>query len=140
MRSQTPIPQGKYRPALRNGNAIYTAGMTPRRNGVLVMTGQVGPDTPLETLAPAVAQAAQNALAAAQGALEAGERLLGLLSLTVYVNAPAGFQGHSRVADLASQWFYEQLGEGAICPRTAVGISSLPGDAPVELQTIFLWG
>ena len=41
MRSQTPIPQGKYRPALRNGNAIYTAGMTPRRNGVLVMTGQV---------------------------------------------------------------------------------------------------
>ena len=83
MRSQTPIPQGKYRPALRNGNAIYTAGMTPRRNGVLVMTGQVGPDTPLETLAPAVAQAAQNALAAAQGALEAGERLLGLLRLTV---------------------------------------------------------
>lgn len=55
MRSQTPIPQGKYRPALRNGNAIYTAGMTPRRNGVLVLTGQVGPDTPLETLAPAVA-------------------------------------------------------------------------------------
>ena len=140
MRSQTPIPQGKYRPALRNGSAIYTAGMTPRRNGVLVMTGQVGPDTPLETLAPAVAQAAQNALAAAQGALEAGERLLGLLSLTVYVNAPAGFQGHSRVADLASQWFYEQLGEGGICPRTAVGVSSLPGDAPVELQTIFLCG
>ena len=132
MRSQTPIPQGKYRPALRNGNAIYTAGMTPRRNGVLVLTGQVGPDTPLETLAPAVAQAAQNALAAAQGAQEAGERLLGLLSLTVYVNA--------RVADLASQWFYEQLGEGGICPRTAVGVSSLPGDAPVELQTIFLWG
>ena len=87
-----------------------------------------------------MAQAAQNALAAAQGALEAGERLLGLLSLTVYVNAPAGFQGHSRVADLASQWFYEQLGEGAICPRTAVGVSSLPGDAPVELQTIFLCG
>ena len=72
MRSQTPIPQGKYRPALRNGNAIYTAGMTPRRNGVLVMTGQVGPDTPLETLAPAVAQAAQNALAAARAPWKPG--------------------------------------------------------------------
>ena len=58
----------------------------------------------------------------------------------IFVNAPAGFQGHSRVADLASQWFYEQLGEGGICPRTAVGVSSLPGDAPVELQTIFLCG
>ena len=31
--SQNPIPQGNYKPAVRYGNLIYTAGMTPRRTG-----------------------------------------------------------------------------------------------------------
>ena len=36
-----PIPQGKYVPATRFGNLIFTAGMTPRNNGVLIRTGKV---------------------------------------------------------------------------------------------------
>ena len=36
-----PIPQGKYIPATRFGNMIFTAGMTPRNNGVLIRTGKV---------------------------------------------------------------------------------------------------
>ena len=36
-----PIPQGKYVPATRFGNLIFTAGMTPRNNGVLIKTGKV---------------------------------------------------------------------------------------------------
>ena len=27
--SQNPIPQGKYKPAVRHGGLIFTAGMTP---------------------------------------------------------------------------------------------------------------
>ena len=36
-----PIPQGKYVAATRFGNLIFTAGMTPRNNGVLIRTGKV---------------------------------------------------------------------------------------------------
>lgn len=32
-REANPIPQGKYVPATRFGNMIFTAGMTPRNNG-----------------------------------------------------------------------------------------------------------
>ena len=35
------IPQGKYIPASRAGKLIYTAGMTPRVNGQLIMVGPV---------------------------------------------------------------------------------------------------
>lgn len=31
--SKNPIPQGKYKPAVRYGNLIFTAGMTPGRTG-----------------------------------------------------------------------------------------------------------
>ena len=37
-----PIPQGKYVPATRFGNFIFTAGMTSRKNGVLMKPGKVG--------------------------------------------------------------------------------------------------
>ena len=47
--SKNPIPQGKYKPAVRYGNLIYTAGMTPRKDGVLIYSGKVRADEPLET-------------------------------------------------------------------------------------------
>ena len=36
-----PVPQGKYVPATRSGNLIFTAGMTPRNNGILIREGKV---------------------------------------------------------------------------------------------------
>ena len=39
--SKNPIPQGKYVPATRGGQMIFTAGMTPRNNGVLIFSGKV---------------------------------------------------------------------------------------------------
>lgn len=32
-----PIPQGKYLPASRSGNLVFSAGMTPRNKGVLIL-------------------------------------------------------------------------------------------------------
>lgn len=47
--NQNPIPQGKYVPATRGGCMIFTAGMTPRSNGVLIFSGKVKAEEPLET-------------------------------------------------------------------------------------------
>ena len=33
--SKDPVPQGMYKPAVRFGDIIITAGMTPRRDGVM---------------------------------------------------------------------------------------------------------
>ena len=61
-----PIPQGKYVPAARSGRLIATAGMTPRKEGVLIMQGKVQATVSLETYREAVVQAAANALTAAR--------------------------------------------------------------------------
>ena len=134
--SQNPIPQGNYRPAVRYGDLIFTAGMTPRKDGILIQTGQVSPDRPLEDYRQAVLQAAANALTAARNLLEEREHIVQILSLTVYVNASPGFTAHPKVGDLASGWLYDQLGEAGVGARAAVGVASLPGDAPVEIQLV----
>ena len=134
--SQNPIPQGKYKPAVRYGNLIYTAGMTPRKDGVLLMSGKISPDRPLDDYREAVIQATSNALTAARNTLTEGERIGQILSLTVYLNAAPDYTTHAKVADIASQWLYEQLGDAGIGARAAVGLATLPGDAPVEVQLV----
>ena len=134
--NDTPRPQGLYRPAKRAGSLIFTAGLTPRQDGVLILTGQVDPEKPLDFYRDAARQAAKNAVAAASSALKEGESLGEVLSMTVIVNAPAGYTLHTKIADFASEYLVEALGDRGVGARTAVGASSLPGDAPLEINLV----
>jgi len=110
--------------------------MTSRKNGLLISSGKIKRDKPLETYREAVCQAASNALVAAQNKLQQGEIIVQILQLMVYVNAEAGFDLHSQLADFASEYLCGELGEAGIAARTALGIDSLPSEAPVEIQII----
>lgn len=129
-----PIPQGKYVPATRFGDLIVTAGMTPRKNGALIQTGRVLKDVPLEDYKDAVRQAAENALTAARNQLAEDERIVRVLSMTVYVNAEDGFTSHAKIADFASDYLNEELGAASPMARVSIGVATLPGNAPVEIQ------
>ncbi len=139
-KKKDPIPQGKYVPAARGGNLIFTAGMTPRREGVLQFSGKVEAGEPLEKYKEAAVLAAGNALTAARNRLEEGETIARVLSLTVYVNAGEGFTAHSKIADFASEYLCAELGTSGSAARAAVGAASLPGDAPVEVQIVCMVG
>lgn len=134
--NQNPIPQGKYKPAIRHGNIIFTAGMTPRKEGRLLMSEKVSAREPAETYRKAVEQAAENALVAAQNTLLDGERIAQILSLTVYINAEADFQTHAKIGDIASEYLFKALGEAGIGARAAIGVATLPGNAPIEIQLV----
>ncbi|MFR8165788.1 MAG: RidA family protein [Enterocloster sp.] len=116
-----PIPQGKYVPAVRFGDLVFTAGMTPRNNGVLIKEGKVLCADAIEDYRDAVRQAARNALTAAKNRLEEGEEIAGILSVTVYVNAE-GFTKQSN-RDLA-RVFLRGVREAGVGSRAAVGVAS----------------
>ena len=99
-------------------------------------TGQVSTTEPVSTYKAAVIQSVSNALTAALNTLEEHERLEQILSLTVYINAENTFQAHSSVADFASEYLFERMGNAGIASRAAIGVASLPGNAPVEIQLI----
>jgi len=136
MKQANPIPQGKYVPANRFGDLIFTAGMTPRDNGVLIKTGKIAIDDPIDDYRDAVRQAAKNALIAARNKLEEGEYIERIMLTTVYVNAQEGYTTQAKIADHATDYFCEELGEAGIASRAAVGVASLPGNAPVEIAII----
>lgn len=131
-----PVPQGAYVEARRHGELIFTSGMTPRRDGMLLYTGPVRCGTALEEYRDAVVLACSNALLAARGQLREGERISAILNLNVYIAAEAGFTAHSGIADFASQFLAAELGPEGIGSRAALGVATLPGNAPVEVQLV----
>jgi enamine deaminase RidA (YjgF/YER057c/UK114 family) len=128
-----PRPQGAYAPAVVDHGLVVTAGMTPRVDGVLQHRGRVGIEVTLQEAQEAAAVAVDNALASAVAVLGPRQRLGRALRMTVYVNAAPGFEAHSMVADRASARLVELLGERGVAARAAVGVTSLPGGACVEL-------
>lgn len=134
--TRPPVPQGNYVAAKRHGDLVYTSGMTPRDNGVLMFKGAVSPGAPLESYQAAVELAAKNALTSARLLLAPHERVAGVLSLTVYVAAEPEFTAHARLADFASAYLQRELGDEGVGCRAAIGVTSLPGHAPVEIQLV----
>ncbi|AYG64165.1 RidA family protein (plasmid) [Rhizobium sp. CB3171] len=130
----TPIANGNYLIAKRHRDLVFTSGMTPRSKGVIVHVGTVDSEDAIDDYKDAVELAASNALAAARTVLTEGEQIAGVLTLTVFIAANPGFKKHSQIADFASDHLLEEIGPGAIGTRAAVGVTSLPGGAVVEIQ------
>ncbi|MFS4417398.1 RidA family protein [Maribacter sp. 2307ULW6-5] len=133
-----PVPQGKYRPAVRHNELIYTSGMTPRKQGKLLYEGKILASDPVDAHRPALRLATENALIAASSCLQPGERIDRVLQLQVYVNAEDGFTAHAALADVASEFLMERLGAGCMGARAAIGVATLPMNAPVEITLLAL--
>lgn len=131
-----PVPQGKYLPAIRHADLIYTSGMTPRKAGKLIYSGRIRASDPIESHRDAVRLATLNALLAAQACLKEDESLAAILQLTVYLNTDPEFTAHPKIANYASELLMEHLGPESIGSRAAIGVASLPSDATVEVTLI----
>ncbi|PNG94160.1 RidA family protein [Streptomyces malaysiensis] len=135
MSDTAPRPQGDYRAAVVDGGLAMSAGMTPRVDGRLTVTGVVGLDVALSAAQEAAGLAARNAITAI--AVELGGapgRIRRLLRMTVYVACADGFHELSKVADGASAGLRAVLPDTALPVRSAIGVRSLPGGAPVEVE------
>lgn len=130
------IPNGNYRLAARDGDKVYTSGITPKINGQLVETGKLDNDSKLADYDDIVGQAVNNAVQVVEQELRDAEEIERIIMMTVYVNASDNFEFHSKIADFASNYLVGRFDENIIGSRVAVGVSSLPGNAPVEISLI----
>lgn len=99
-------------------------------------SGKILIEKSIESYKEALLLATSNALIAAESCLEKGEKISVILQLNVFLNAEQGFKAHAKIADYASNFLIEQLGGQCIGSRAAIGVATLPSDAPVEITLI----
>lgn len=131
-----PKPLAAYVPAIRYGNLVYTSGQLPTRDGNLVAVGKVGVDVSPETAAECARTAILNAIAVVAETAGGIDQIERIVKVTVFVASAADFSGQPQVANGASELLAEIFGDSGRHARSAVGVSVLPLDAPVEIEVI----
>lgn len=125
---KTPQPMGDYTSIQLESGFFFTAGITPRRDGLLQHRGRVGTEVNGVDVERAAHLATNNLINVVEDAVGNGAKPL---SLTVYIACAPSFTDHSRIADSCSGVLKERY--GSVPARAAVGVCSLPGGAPIEL-------
>jgi enamine deaminase RidA (YjgF/YER057c/UK114 family) len=132
---QLVAPLASYLPAVRTGNLVYTAGQLPIEAGKLAATGKVGAEVSADEAKAMARICALNALAAVDS-LVGIDAVTQVVKLVGFVASAPGFNGQPSVVNGASDLLAEVFGDKGAHARSAVGVSELPLDAPVEVELI----
>ena len=134
---QASAPAANYVPTVTFGNILQTSGQLPLEGGSVAVTGRLGGGVSLEDGQRAARICAINVLAQAQAALGDLEKIARVVKLTVFVASDDAFTAQHKVANGASDFIVEILGEKGKHARSAVGVAQLPMGAAVEVEAFF---
>lgn len=129
-------PVAAYVPAVKDGDLVYTSGQLPFVAGALSVTGKVGAAVSPEDAYAQARIAALNALAAAASVAGGVDRIESVLKVVGFVSSAPDFTGQPAVINGASELLGEIFGAAGAHARSAVGVSVLPLDAPVEVEIV----
>lgn len=128
---------GSYVPFVHMNGQLLISGQLPMNDGGIAIAGTLGEGVGLTQGQEAAKLCALNILAQAKAALGDLDRIVQLLRLNGFVNATPDFADHPKVINGASDLMVEILGDKGRHTRIAVGCSSLPLNAAVEIDAIF---
>jgi enamine deaminase RidA (YjgF/YER057c/UK114 family) len=132
---QVAKPLASYVPAVRSGNLVYTSGQLPMQSGKLAATGKLGTDVTPEDGKELARICALNALAAVDS-LVGVDAVTQVVKVVGFVASAPGFNGQPGVINGASNLLAEVFGDHGSHARSAVGVSELPLDSPVEVELV----
>ena len=129
-------PVASYVPVVEAGGLAFVAGQIPMTEGRQLFPGTLGEDVTVAEGQQAAAQAALQAISILRATLGSLDRVRRIAQVTVYIAAVPGFLEHPEVANGASELFVGAFGDAGRHARAAVGMSSLPRGASVEVAVV----
>ena len=133
---EVATPAGSYLPAMISGNLVFTAGQIPLVEGKLMATGKLGAEITVEYGAEIAQRCALNALAAVKSVIGDLDRVKQIVKIVGFVSSVPEFTAQPSVINGASEFLQQVFGDAGQHARSAVGVSVLPLDAPVEIELI----
>ena len=133
-----PKPLGVYKPLLIDGNHCYLSGHgTVKEDGTFIK-GRIGDDMSMEEGKLAAQQVGLALLATIKENLGSLNKIKRVIKVLGMINCTAEFEQHPYVINGCSELFAKIWGgDDGVGVRSAVGMGSLPGNIPVEIEAIF---
>ncbi len=130
-------PVANFVPTVRTGSLLYVSGQICFSGGIGTLVGQVGSQVSVQDGKAAARIAAINILAHVRKALGSLDKVVRVVQLQGFVNSAAPFGEQPAVINGASDLIVEVFGESGKHSRYAIGVSSLPFNAAVEVAATF---
>jgi enamine deaminase RidA (YjgF/YER057c/UK114 family) len=133
-----PAPMGVYKPCLKDGKYLYVSGHGPLLDDKTLITGRVGQDLDADQGKAAAKQVGLAILATVRGHLGSLDKVRRVIKTLGMVWGTPEFDRHPHVINGCSELFAEVWGpDDGVGVRSAVGMGSLPGNTPVEIEVLF---
>ena len=129
-------PVASYLPAVQTGNHVYVSGQLPFVDGKLLATGKCG-DTISTQQANELARVCALNLLGAVDALVGLDKVVRVVKIVGFVASAPGYSEQPEVVNGASDLLGKVFGDAGRHARSAVGVSELPRNTPVEVEAIF---
>ncbi len=135
---EAPKPVAAYVPAVSSRGQVIVSGQLPMQNGELMSTGKIPSQVPIEDAQKAARQCVLNGLAVLKAELGGDlSRLIRVVRIGAFVQSDNDFFAQPQVANGASEFLLELLGDAGRHARAAVGVNALPLNASVEIEFTF---
>lgn len=132
-----PLPKGHYVSVQKAGNLLFFSGAGPLIDIEPEFKGRLGEEINLEQGYQAARLAGLVLLSSLERELESNwSKLEQIIKVNGFIASGKDFNRHPEVLDGASDLFVEVLGKRGAHARSAVGVSSLPFNIPVEVEMI----
>lgn len=133
-----PAPMGVYKPMLIDGKHCYVSGHGPVLPDGRLIEGRVGSQLTMEEGKAAARQVGLTILATLRSQLGSLDKIKRVIKVLGMVSADPDFEKHPYVINGCSELFADVWGpENGVGVRSAVGMGSLPGNIPVEIEALF---
>jgi len=132
-----PSPVGNYLAFRISGNKIYISGQLPiDKNGIMIK-GKIGNELTEEDGKKAALLCMLNSIGHLKNAIKDLDKVKSCIKINGYINSENNFENHPSLLNSASDLLVKIFGEKGKHARAVVGVSSLPLNAAVEIETIF---
>jgi enamine deaminase RidA (YjgF/YER057c/UK114 family) len=131
-----PSPLANYVAYVEVGAMLYVSGQGPRDASGRMVRGKVGRDLDVAQAYEQARLTGMNLLAIAHAALGDLGRVRRVVKLLGMVNAVPEFEDHPAVVNGCSDLLIAVFGDIGRHARSAVGLASLPGGIPVEIEAV----
>ena len=134
---KAPDPVGNYLAYVKSSNLIFISGQLPINTNGELIKGKIGLDLNSQDGEKATKLAILNVLGQLQKATGDLNLIKKCIKITGYYNCTENFKDHPKLLNIASDLLVNVFEEKGKHARAVIGVSSLPLNAAVELDTVF---
>jgi|TARA_B110000014_G_scaffold254290_2_gene234724 enamine deaminase RidA (YjgF/YER057c/UK114 family) len=131
-----PKPAGSYIPVVISDQLAFVSGQIPVKDGQVVYQGKVASQQSIENAQNAAKLCIINGLSQLNSQFGTLENLEKIIKISGFVNSDDGFTDQPKVINPASDLLVDIFGDKGKHSRIAVGVSSLPLNATIEIDMI----